>query len=80
MPTSSINMCGPADNHVNMLYCIWRAFFLTCSSRAERDFLTLLPVVNVNESTVNSNNVKGSHTNNNVKESRITLVNVKLKS
>ena len=55
-------------------------FFLTCSLRAERDFFNVITVVNVNESTVNSNNVKGSHTNNNVKESRITLVNVKLKS
>ena len=37
-------------------------------------------VVNVNVITVNSNNVKGFHINNNVKEFQITLVNVELKS
>ena len=43
-------------------------------------FLMLNTVVNVNVITVNSNNVKGFHINNNVKELQITLVNVELKS
>ena len=43
-------------------------------------FLMLNTVVNVNVITVNSNNVKGFHINNNVKEFQITLVNVELKS
>ena len=80
MPTSSINMCGPANNsRKHVILYLACDFFELFIARGARIF-NVITVVNVNESTVNSNNVKGSHTNNNVKESRITLVNVKLKS
>ena len=78
----TINMCGPADNPENILYCIFSraAFFFDLFIAHGARFFNVITVVNVNESWITLVNVKGSHTNNNVKESWITLVNVKLKS